>query len=269
MLRVEFLGTGTSQGVPLIGCDCRTCFSADARDKRLRPSIWLTTAAGEHIIIDVGPDFRAQALRARIPRVDAVLLTHEHRDHIGGLDDLRAYNIRQGEIKIYGQGRTLSAVERAYEYIFKSNYPGIPLLGLVEIEAGRAFSPIATSPIENTNNESPNTTFLPLPIFHGELPILGFRLGKFAYLTDCKTIPDETLAQLAGVDTVVLSALHHEPHHSHSTVAEALAWAAQIGARRTFFTHMSHHLPLIAEAEQLLPAGVSFAYDGLVLQIEG
>lgn len=263
MLRVEFLGTGTSQGIPLIGCDCRTCVSADVRDKRLRPSIWLTTAAGEHIIIDIGPDFRTQALRARIPRVDVVLLTHEHRDHIGGLDDLRAYNARQGEIKIYGQKRTLAAVERAYDYIFNSNYPGIPLLALREIEAGRAFSPMMAQPIESST-----ASFLPLPIFHGALPIFGFRFGNFAYLTDCKTIPDETLALLAGVDTVVLSALHHEPHHSHSTVEEALAWAAKIGARRTFFTHMSHQLPPIAEVEATLPAGVSFAYDGLVLQIE-
>lgn len=255
MLQIQFLGTGTSQGVPLIGCDCATCSSRDPHDRRLRPSIWLRTPNGKNIVVDIGPDFRAQALRAQIPTVDAVLITHEHRDHIGGLDDLRPYNFRQGEIPIFTHERTAQAIRAAYDYIFNSNYPGIPQLSLQHIAPYQSFAPLAD-----------DFEVLPLTVLHGQLPILGFRFGNFAYLTDTKYIPDETLAQLQNLDILVISALHYQPHHSHNTVPEAIEWAQKINARRTFFTHMSHYVPPVATAK--LPPNIYFAYDGLQLFID-
>jgi phosphoribosyl 1,2-cyclic phosphate phosphodiesterase len=255
-MQINFLGTGTSQGIPLIGCRCATCVSADPKDKRLRSSVWLTTDAGEHILIDAGPDFRQQALRADIPRIDAVLITHEHRDHIAGLDDLRPYNARQGEIPIYALPRVSAAVRQTFDYIFNSNYPGIPQLALHDIvDSTEVFYPVGN-----------HFGVQPIPILHGQLPILGFRFGNFAYLTDTKYIPEASLQLLQDLDVLVISALHNEAHHSHNTVEEAIAWSKIIAARQTYFMHMSHQLPPIAMVEPLLPPNVYFAYDGLVIR---
>ena len=256
-MRICFLGTGTSQGIPVIGCDCPTCTSSNPKDKRWRTSLWMHTDEGNDIIIDVGPDFRQQALTYQIPKVDAVLITHEHRDHIAGLDDLRPYNFKFNQnIPIYALPRVCDEIRSAFAYIFNSNYPGIPQLDLHNIQAGQSFQPLS--------NQSP---FQAIEVLHGKLPILGFRKGSFAYLTDTKYLEDAALQQLQGLEVLVISALHREEHHSHNTIDEAIAWTQKIGAQRNYFIHMSHHLEPMAIAEKTIPDNCYFAYDGLTLQL--
>ncbi len=255
-MRFKFLGTGTSQGIPLIGCDCATCASKDKRDKRLRPSIYISLPTGEGILVDTSPDLRAQALRAKIKRVDAILLTHEHRDHIGGLDDIRPFNFRQnGEIPVFALPRTAAALRGAFDYIFREpKYPGVPLVDLRELAADNLpFAPLAG-----------RADFLvqPVPVLHGSLPIVGYRFGDLAYLTDTKYIPDSSMPLLQGLKILIISALHQQEHHSHNTLEEAIAWAQKIGAEQTYFMHMSHQLPPAALVDAWLPKGISLAYDG-------
>jgi phosphoribosyl 1,2-cyclic phosphate phosphodiesterase len=256
-LQITFLGTGTSHGVPMIGCDCETCRSDDPRDRRSRPSIYIQAHDGTALLVDAGPDLREQALRHDIRRVDAIFFTHGHADHIVGLDDMRRFNAIQREtIPCFGDARTVWDVSRMFAYVFDPATPkggGIPRLELFTI-AGR----FCLGALE----------IVPVPIVHGEQPILGLRVGRFAYLTDCSRIPDESWALLAGLDVVVLDALRDRPHPTHFTVAEAVEAAARIGARRTYFTHMTHdlrHEPTCAR----LPRGMELAYDGLVLQVVG
>ena len=249
-MKVTFLGTGTSQGVPVIGCTCEVCRSLDFRDKRLRTSI-LIEAGEQHFIIDTGPDFRQQMLREQVRRVDAVIFTHAHRDHTAGLDDVRAYNFMQEmEIPVYGTNDVLEQLKIEYAYAFaKEYYPGIPRLKLNAIN-GEAF-------------EVNGISFLPLPVMHFRLPVLGFRIGDFSYITDANYIPPETIEKLKGTETLVLNALQREQHVSHFNLSQALEIVETIRPDRTYFTHISHRLGLHADVEKELPDHVSLAFDGL------
>ena len=253
-MRITFLGTGTSHGVPMIGCDCSTCLSADPRDSRLRPSIYVETT-GARVLVDAGPDLRTQALRHRISRVDAVLFTHGHADHILGMDDVRRFNaLMRGPMPCYGDAATLEDIRRMFSYVFDPATPkggGLPLLELREIDGPLQIADLAA---------------VPVPLYHGHRPILGFRFGACAYLTDCNRIPDASWPLLDGLDVLVLDALRVRPHPTHFSLDEAVATAERIGARRTFFTHMCHDLQHAA-TDARLPAGMALAYDGLVLQI--
>ena len=255
-MRVTFLGTGTSTGVPVIGCTCETCRSADPRDRRWRPSIHLELDDGPSVLVDASPDLRAQALRFNVQRVDIILLTHCHADHVLGLDDVRIYNFRQGGvIPCYGDTRTIAGVRRMFAYVFDPATPrgrGLPQLALWDV-AG-AFSVAGR-------------TFIPVPLRHGTLPVLGYRLGAFAYLTDCNEIPADSWRLLQGLDVLVLDALRRRPHSTHFHVDRAVEIAERVGARQTFFTHMTHDLPHAATCEGL-PRGMSLAHDGLVLEVD-
>ena len=250
------LGTGTSHGVPMIGCDCTTCHSTDARDRRLRPSIYIDVPDRVRILVDTATDLRQQALAHRITRVDAVLFTHAHADHILGLDDLRSFNALQGSpIPCYANREAWEQIRRQFSYVFEG-----PLQiggGVPQLTANEITGPFFIRGIR----------IVPVPLWHGKLPILGFRLGNFAYLTDCNRIPDESLALLGGVDILVLDALRDEPHETHFTLGEAVAVAGSLGAQETYFTHMTHDLPH-AKTNARLPEGMQLAYDGLVLDIE-
>ena len=255
-MRVTFLGTGTSTGVPVIGCECETCRSSDPKDRRWRPSVLLGLDDGPSILIDASPDLRAQALRFGIDRVDLILLTHSHADHVLGLDDVRIYNFRQrSDIPCYGDRFTLDGVRGMFAYVFDPATPrggGLPQLSLHPL-AG----PFSTA----------HVTIVPVPLMHGTLPILGYRIGAFAYLTDCNALREGAWPLLEGLDVLVLDALRRRPHSTHFSVGEAVATALRIGARQTYFTHMTHELPHAATCESL-PSGIELAYDGLALTVD-
>ena len=255
-MRVTFLGTGTSTGVPVIGCECDTCRSSDPKDTRWRPSILLELDDGPSILVDASPDLRAQALRFEVDRVDLILLTHSHADHVLGLDDVRIYNFRQrSDIPCYGDAFTLDAVRRMFAYVFDPASPkggGLPRLSLHPL-AG----PFSTA----------HRTIVPVPLMHGALPILGYRIGAFAYLTDCNALREGAWPLLGGLDVLVLDALRHRRHSTHFSLEEAVATARRIGARRTLFTHMTHDLPHAATCESL-PSDIELAYDGLALTVD-
>jgi phosphoribosyl 1,2-cyclic phosphate phosphodiesterase len=255
-LTVTFLGTGTSQGVPVIACDCEVCRSEDRHDKRLRTSIMLRD--GEKVIvIDSGPDFRYQMLRENVQRLDAIVFTHEHKDHIAGLDDIRAFNYKQqGPIDIYATMRVQEALKREFHYIFAEfKYPGIPQLTLHTIDS----TPFDVSGI----------TFIPIEVMHYKLPVLGFRINDFTYITDAKTVSPEEVQKIKGTRILVINALQRQNHISHFTFDEAIAFAQSIGAEKTYFTHISHRLGKHAEVSEALPLGIELAYDGLVVEIGG
>lgn len=254
-MKVTFLGTGTSQGVPVIGCDCEVCTSTDARDQRLRPSI-LITQEELNIGIDVGPDFRQQMLRAKVQNLDAVLITHEHNDHIIGLDDVRPFNFRsRKDMPIYATTSVQENLQTRFAYIFAGDYPGIPRLELRTINNKQNF-------------EIGGLSILPIEVMHGELPVLGFRFGDFTYITDAKTISPESLELIAGTKVLVLNALHHSVHYSHLNLEEALEMVGHIQPEQTYFTHISHRMGLNQEISKQLPPGVSLAYDGLELNFD-
>ena len=253
---VTMLGTGTSHGVPMIGCTCATCRSTDPRDRRLRPSIHVALRDRISVLVDTSIDLRQQALAHGITRVDAVLFTHAHADHILGLDDLRGFNALQGSpIPCYASHGTWDTIRRQFSYVFEGPLQeggGVPQLTTHEIAGPFVVQGIRV---------------VPVPLWHGKLPILGFRIGNFAYLTDCNRIPDESWRMVENVGVLVLDALRDEPHETHFTVTEAVAAAERIGARQTYFTHMTHDLPHV-KTNARLPAGMELAYDGLVLDIE-
>lgn len=250
---VRFLGTGTSHGVPMIGCACEVCRSDDPRDNRLRPSICLETEDDRRVLIDTTPDLRQQCLRYGISRVDAVVYTHAHADHILGFDELRRFNhLTRQPVPVYGDADTLSGLRRTFSYAFDPDAPkggGVPEVDL--------------RPITGTF-EVAGLQLQPLTVMHGRTPVLGFRVGAFAYLTDCNAIPETTLAALHGLDVLVLDALRHRSHPTHFSLSEAVLMAQRIGARQTYFTHMCHDLGHATTCAGL-PEGVTLAYDGLRL----
>ena len=257
-MRLTFLGTGTSFGVPQIGCHCPTCTSSDPRDRRTRTAALLETR-GKRLLIDTPPELRLQLVAARVDRIDAVLYTHAHADHVHGIDDLRALSVRQGAmLPAYGSRGTMAELAARFPYIFDEGvaaHPGTskPELARHELEPGRSVV-VAGVPV------------LPFALPHGTHGVFGYRIGPVAYLTDVKTIPDAVAAELAGLDVLVLNALLPQPHPLHLSIPEAVAAAQRIGARRTFFTHLTHdstHAQLAAR----LPAGVAPAYDGLVIDV--
>jgi phosphoribosyl 1,2-cyclic phosphate phosphodiesterase len=254
-LRITFLGTGTSHGVPMIGCDCTTCRSTDSRDKRWRASIYIETDDGQAVLVDAGPDIREQSLAFDIRRVDAIVFTHGHADHIMGLDDIRRFNvIQQRPMACFGDEATLNDLRRTFFYVFDPNTPkggGIP-----QLELFRIAGPFCIGRQE----------IIPVPIWHGKRRILGLRMGRFAYLTDCSEIPEESWSLLNGLDLLVLDALRETPHPTHFSLAEAIDVTARIAPRRACFTHMCHNLRH-ADTCAKLPPGMELAYDGLVVEI--
>jgi phosphoribosyl 1,2-cyclic phosphate phosphodiesterase len=250
-MRVTMLGSGTSTGVPVIGCDCPVCTSPNPRNRRWRPGLKLEI--GDRVaLVDTPTDLRAQALRFGLPRVDAVVFTHAHADHVFGLDEVRIFNFRQrAAIPCYGSAATLQALRRTFAYVFEEGQEGggKPQLELIEIK-GR-FSLLGQEVV-------------PVPVWHGDLEVYGYRIGDFAYVTDCKAIPEASFDLLAGVEVLILDALRYRPHSTHLSVNEALEVAARIGAPRTILTHIAHEIDHDAPAVAL-PPGVEFGYDGLIL----
>jgi phosphoribosyl 1,2-cyclic phosphate phosphodiesterase len=254
-IHITVLGSGTSSGVPTIGCGCEVCGSSDPRDKRLRPSI-LIRYDGHSVLVDTTPDFREQALRSRMEKIDAILYTHSHADHILGLDDVRPFNYRQrAAIPIYGMQETLDAIQRVFRYAFDEGpkESSVPLLHLRSLN-GEPFDLFGLK-------------FTPIPLLHGRSTVLGFRFGDAAYLTDHSEIPDTSKAMLRGLDVLFLDALRHRPHPTHSTVAKSIETTQELKPRRAYFTHICHDLPH-EKTEADLPDGVHLAYDGLEIDVE-
>jgi phosphoribosyl 1,2-cyclic phosphate phosphodiesterase len=252
-VKITFLGTGTSQGVPVIACECHTCLSEDERDKRLRTSLMIETE-GISLLIDAGPDFRQQMLREKVTRLDGILLSHEHKDHIAGLDDVRAFNYRsQDAIDIYSEERVMKALRKEYSYVFSEfQYPGIPKMRLNEID-GQVFSVRGLD-------------IIPIRVFHYRLPVFGFRIGNFAYITDANYIPEESKERLYGVKYLVINALRKEKHISHFSLREAMDFIREISPKKAFITHISHQMGRYAEVSGELPREVILAYDGLSIE---
>ncbi|MEZ4909640.1 MAG: MBL fold metallo-hydrolase [Saprospiraceae bacterium] len=254
-MTITLLGTGTSQGVPVIGCGCDVCLSVNPHDKRLRTSLFISKGSTQ-ILIDIGPDFRQQALYNHLKGVDAILFTHEHSDHTAGIDDIRPFNfIQKKAIPIFGLERVMTDIRQRFSYIFSDQpYPGAPQLTCHEI---RPFEEFKIGELH----------ILPLDIMHGSLPIVGFRLGKMAYITDASFLSSETLSQIGGLDVLVLNALQHRKHYSHFNLEEAIQHAKIIGAKTTILTHISHHLGLHADVQLQLPQSIFLGYDGMQVVI--
>ncbi len=260
-MRVTLLGTGTSTGVPVINCPCRVCQSDDPRDRRMRCACHIE-ADGLSLIIDTGPDFRRQMLRQQIGRVDAVLFTHHHFDHVVGLDDLRPYFFgNRAPMPCYARPNTAAVLRRMFPYIFErdGSYASAPLLDLCEVEA----------PFEVESRYEPRAPVrvVPVEVYHGKMPMYGYRLGRFAYLTDTNRIPEPSYALLEDLDVLVLDALRHQAHPTHFTIEEAVDAAHRIGARQTYLIHLTHNI-LHAEEDARLPDGIALGYDGLSFNVE-
>lgn len=252
-MKVKFLGTGTSTGVPEIGCKCEVCNSSDNRDKRLRSSV-LVTVKNKHILIDCGPDFRQQVLNEEFAKIDGLLITHEHYDHVGGLDDLRPFS-RFGDIEIYTKDRVAKILKERIPYCFTDNkYPGVPALNLNPLIDSSPFS-IGDVKIE------------PIELQHYKLSIFGYRIGNFAYLTDLKDIPEEEYKKLEGLDVLVMNALRLKEHISHQTLDQALEKIKKIMPRKTYLIHMSHQIGLHEDVQRSLPDNVYLSYDGLEIEL--
>lgn len=254
-MKVTFLGTGTSQGVPVIGCDCQVCKSLDFRDKRFRSSIHLEVN-GVSLVVDTGPDFRMQMLRAGVKKLDAVIFTHEHKDHTAGLDDIRPYNFsQQMDIPIFGRRQVLEQIQQEYSYIFSAKkYPGVPQVNAIEITE----NPFRVNGL----------SIIPIPVLHYKLPVLGFRFGNFSYVTDANFIPEDSMKLLEGTEILILDALQKDSHISHFTLDEAVEIAQKIGAKKTYFTHISHRMGLHEQIDRELPEGIALGYDGLEITLD-
>lgn len=253
-MEVVILGSGTSQGIPVIGCSCEVCMSEDVKDQRLRCSI-VISVEGTNILIDTSPDLRQQMLANKIAHIDAVIYTHEHNDHVVGLDDLRPFNFMQRmDMPIYGTKRVLDDIEQRFSYAFTGGaYPGAPRMHSHYIEAGKTFDVkgIAVTALE---------------VMHGNLPILAYRIGDFAYVTDASFISDESMAELRGLDVLVLNALQPEPHHSHFTRDEALEKIKELQPKQAYITHISHRMGKVAAWREELPPNVDVAYDTMIIK---
>lgn len=252
-MKVTFLGTGTSQGIPVIACDCEVCQSPDPKDKRLRTSIHLEID-GLSLVVDTGPDFRQQMLRENIQHLDAVIFTHAHKDHIAGMDDIRAYNFKQqADIPVYADNIVQEALHRDFHYVFAAEkYPGIPEVKLHTIE-NKPFS-------------IDNTVITPIKVWHYKLPVLGFRFKDFTYITDANKIDEEEKAKIRGSKALVLNALRKTEHISHFTLDQAVALAQELEVENTYLIHLSHQMGKHVDVEKELPKGIHIAYDGLKLQ---
>lgn len=254
MMKITFLGTGTSQGVPVIACDCLVCQSKDTRDKRLRSSILIQTKKTS-VVIDTGPDFRQQMLREKVDRLDAVVFTHEHKDHVAGMDDVRAFNYKQKkDMDVYATNRVQEALIREFPYVFSDyKYPGVPQVQLntIDIDTPFQIGDILLQPIE---------------VMHYELPVFGFRINDFVYITDANFISDQEKEKIKGCKVLVVNALRREKHISHFTLEEALSLSQELGAEQTYLTHISHLMGMHQSVSEELPESVEIAYDGLVLR---
>ncbi len=254
-MKFTFLGTGTSQGIPVIACNCPVCTSSDPRDNRTRTS-GMIEMNNQFVVIDTGPDFRAQMLREQVKRLDGVVFTHPHKDHIAGMDDIRSFNFRQQkDMDIYVNEITLEALKREFYYIFEEiKYPGVPSVSIHKIDE---LVPFKVAGME----------WLPIPVSHYRMPVLGFREGGFAYITDANHIPDRSLEQLKGLKVLVLNALRMKKHLSHFTLEEAIEIVNLLQPEKAYFTHLSHLMGRHEDVSKLLPPGIEIAYDGLSVEI--
>lgn len=254
-MKITFLGTGTSQGIPVIGSSDPVCLSEDPRDKRLRVSV-LIQVEDRNVVIDCGPDFRQQMLRNPIDKLDAVLFTHEHADHTAGIDDIRPFFFRQGDIPVYAHKRVVESLKRRFDYIFadENRYPGAPAVQVQEVERGKPFA-------------MEGLWITPIEAWHNRLQVFGYRIKDFAYLTDVKTIEPEEVEHLEGLKVLVINALRKDPHHSHFNLEEALAFIEQVKPERAFLTHISYKMGFHEAVERDLPSHVHLAYDNLTLTI--
>ncbi len=255
-MSIRFLGTGTSQGIPVINCNCLVCSSRDPKDRRLRSSVWIQTK-NNSILIDIGPDFRQQALVNGIQRIDAILLTHEHADHTAGMDDIRPINFSMGQtIPLYANEAAIKDLQQRFYYIFgPNNYPGLPQLKLVELRDNQQFM------IGDDSLQA-------LPVQHGRMHILGYKMNSLVYITDANHLDEELISNIRNCDCLILNALRHKSHHSHFNLEQALAMIEKIQAKKTYLIHLSHQMGLHDEVERSLPESVYLAYDGLELQFD-
>lgn len=256
-MRLTFLGTGTSQGVPVIACGCAVCQSQDKRDRHLRTSALVETDEGKNILIDIGPDFREQMLREKVSHLDSILITHAHRDHVGGLDDIRSFNyVQHCKMEIFCNREARTAIERDYHYIFAYHeFPGLPEANLHEVSGDEPF-------------EAAGVEVMPVKAMHKDLPILGYRIGKLGYITDANHIEPRELDKLRGVDVLVINALRKTKHFSHFCLEEALEVIKEVEPNRAYITHVSHEMGLYAEVNGELPEGVQIACDGEKVTIQ-
>lgn len=254
-MNVWFLGTGTSQGIPIIGDTHPVSLSTDQRDKRLRVSVWVTWN-DTSVVIDCGPDFRQQMLASGCTRLDGIFYTHEHADHTAGLDDIRPFFFRQGDIPIFAHSRVIASLKKRFDYIFKEEdkYPGVPTVVVNEVKVNEPFS-------------FGGKTIVPINVMHGNLPIFGYRIDNFAYLTDVKTIPEADIEKLRGLEVLVVSALRIHPHNTHLNLSEALELINIIKPEKAYLTHISHLLGFHAEVSEQLPENVFLAYDNLEITL--
>lgn len=253
-MKIHFLGTGTSQGIPVIGSINPVSNSLDIKDKRLRASVWLHLNDFS-IVIDCGPDFRQQMLQSGCKKIDAILFTHEHADHTAGLDDIRPFNFMHGSLPIFAHKRVLNNLEKRFDYIFEkeNKYPGSPTVETIEVINNQIFT-------------VKNQSIIPINAWHGNLQIFGYRINDFAYLTDIKTIEEEEIAKLKGIKILVINALRENEHHSHFNLQEALEFITLVQPKTTYLTHISENFGFHSEIQKLLPSNVFVAYDGLEIE---
>ena len=254
-MKITFLGTGTSQGIPVIGSSHPVCLSDNPKDKRLRVSV-MVSWDNYNYVIDCGPDFRQQMLTHKVEQLDGILFTHEHADHTAGIDDIRPFFFRQGDIPIYAHDRVIKGLQRRFDYIFadENRYPGAPA--------------VSVNPVErNTPFVIGNLEAIPIEVLHNRLPVLGYRLGDFAYITDAKTVSEDQLMKLKGIKVLTVNALRKEPHHSHFNLEEALEFVEKVRPEQAYFTHISHHMGFHEQVEKELPDHVHLAYDNLIVTV--